>query len=401
MMETAPTLRWKKLRRYVFLPAVLLACSGPPGVRQPSRVDVAEPQTAAVDSSLEARKHYQFARQYEKSKMYDDALSQYRKALRLEPRDPKIRYSLGRLYYNLGRKKLAKEQFLRTTRLDSLHADAHYALGKIYYEDLGVEANYDSCVTEFEKAAALKPNDVSMRRILVELYAYKKRFAEALRHSIAVTELAAEDVEAWEQQGQLAVRAKQLDQGIVAYERAWELSGNMATLQTLASLQLEAGRYEEALASYRALSESDPDDYDFLARIAEAQEKLDHAAEALETLERMAVLRPDDLGLISRLAEWHFNRGELEVAKKWIDRGLGLDAESGRMRVLNGDYYAKSGQESLALAEYEKALSDSVWKANAQQRIWTLRPPLTEEEKRRRAFFKRGKEKEENSQPGP
>ena len=117
--------------------------------------------------------------------------------------------------------------------------------------------------------------------------------------------------------------------------------------------------------------------------------------QVIEALKAMVALRPNDLKSISRAAEWHFNREELETAREWIDRGLEVNASDGRMLVLSGDYYLKSGQEDLAIAEYERALNDPLWKANAQQRIWTVRPPLTEEEERRREFFDRGKEKKE------
>ena len=41
----------------------------------------------------------------------------------------------------------------------------------------------------------------------------------------------------------------------------------------------------------------------------------------------------------------------------------------------------------LAVTVYEKAMSDPAWERVAQQRIWKIHPPETEEEKLKREFF--------------
>jgi hypothetical protein len=43
--------------------------------------------------------------------------------------------------------------------------------------------------------------------------------------------------------------------------------------------------------------------------------------------------------------------------------------------------------EDSVIAEYEKALHDPNWASVAQQRIWQIRPPETEEEKLKKSFF--------------
>ena len=384
---------WIIVSLSMFLLGPMLYCSTTPVRRETESEGKQELQSTQIDSSLEARKHYSFAKQYEKNKMVEDAVAQYRKALNYDPRNAKIHYNLGILYYKLKQMPLAKREFLWTTRLDSVHADAHYMLGNIHYGASQTNANYDSSLIEFEKTAALKPEDVNVRRILMGLYLYKEQYKDALRHCAVVTELAPEDTSTWIECAEIAIICEQPDEAIDAYTQAWTLNQDIETLKPLASLQYDAGHYEEALESYRILAGLEPKNYDFLVQIAETHKRLGHTSQVIETLRRMVALRPDDLKSISRVAEWYFNAEELNTAKEWIKRGLKVDSKDGRLRVLNGDYYLKSGREDLALAEYEKALNDPLWKANAQQKIWTVRPPLSEEEKKRREFFNRGKEK--------
>ena len=381
----------------VFLFAGMVCC-GTTAVRREAGTEVPQKAgSAEVDSTLEARKHYSFAKQYEQNEMYEDAVTQYRKALQFDLRSPKIHYSLGRLYYQLKQAPLAKTEFLWATRLDSAYADAHHMLARVYYDALHVDADYDSCLMEFERTAALRPDDPALRRVLVELYAFREQYEDALRHSVAVTRLEPQNIDAWVQRGELAVTCGQIDEAVVAYGEAWALDQDVRTLKILASLQYEAQRYEDALKSYEVVSASDPEDYDLLSRIASIHKKLGNAPKMIETLKRMVALRPEDLESVSQVAEWYLNAEELGRAKEWIDRGLKLNADDGRLLVLNGDYYLSSGQEDLGIAEYEKALDDPLWKANAQQRIWTVRPPLSEEEKKRQEFFNRGKENKDKN----
>ena len=65
--------------------------------------------------------------------------------------------------------------------------------------------------------------------------------------------------------------------------------------------------------------------------------------------------------------------------------------------MLRGDLLGRQDAEEEAIAEYELALRDPNWAAVAQQRIWQLRPPETEEEKLRRQFFGGDDAEEEGS----
>ena len=51
------------------------------------------------------------------------------------------------------------------------------------------------------------------------------------------------------------------------------------------------------------------------------------------------------------------------------------------------DLLLREGAEDEAVTAYEKAMSDPAWERVAQQRIWKIHPPETEEEKLKREFF--------------
>jgi len=122
-----------------------------------------------ADSTLEARRHYSWALQYEKGGLWEDALTQYEKAIALAPEDPRYRFALGRLLYNLKRIPEAKAAFFRAIEVDSSYIRAYYALARIYHS----EANYDSVIVMYRKILEFDPGCRDVRRRLAELYRYK------------------------------------------------------------------------------------------------------------------------------------------------------------------------------------------------------------------------------------
>ena len=147
----------------------------------------------------------------------------------------------------------------------------------------------------------------------------------------------------------------------------------------------------------RALAEIDSTNYQLLTKIAQLAQKLDQTDDMEDALRKMTLLRPGDAFPVGHLAAFYFDEGDLRKAKHWIDRGLELAPGDGRLLVLDGEYYLTSGthDSTRALQQFTAALGDPTWKSHAQQMIWTIKPPLTEEEKQKRAFFQRGKQQKQ------
>ena len=75
------------------------------------------------------------------------------------------------------------------------------------------------------------------------------------------------------------------------------------------------------------------------------------------------------------------------MSEKWVDRGLKVDPKSAQLLVLKGDLLFQAEKIQAAIASYERAMEEPNWERIAQQRIWNINPPETEEEKLKKAFF--------------
>ena len=78
--------------------------------------------------------------------------------------------------------------------------------------------------------------------------------------------------------------------------------------------------------------------------------------------------------------------GSIQGCADGVDRGLQVSNDA-HLLVLKGDLLMREGAEDEAVTAYEKAMSDPAWERVAQQRIWKIHPPETEEEKLKREFF--------------
>ena len=111
----------------------------------------------------------------------------------------------------------------------------------------------------------------------------------------------------------------------------------------------------------------------------------------------MVEANPKDLKSVAVLVQWHLSRDEATAARATLKQGLEEDPVNGNLLLLKGEMLVGEGDEAGAIAAFEKAKSNPVWEKVAQQRIWQLRPPETEEEKLKREFFGGGESQEDQN----
>jgi len=85
----------------------------------------------------------------------DEAVSEFRKALRLNPDDAEAHSNLGVALAEQGKIEEAIPEYQEALRLNLDYAEAHYNLGVA----LGKQGKTDEAIAEFRKALRLNPDD--------------------------------------------------------------------------------------------------------------------------------------------------------------------------------------------------------------------------------------------------
>ena len=350
----------------------------------------AEAEEVATADSI--RKYKYYAKTARQNKEYDRAIGYYTTLLQYSPQDLKASYFLGQLYYEKRDSTgahialpQAPTALLRAVSIDSLHLNSNLLLYSIHK----AMDSPDSAAQSLERVLIKKPDSAKHRRELADLYRRAGHNEQAIAHYEQLVADGSKDAELFEILAVLHQALGQADQALAWRKRQIEGGmGDADQLESIVELKLEVGDVKGAYDTLLELTKVDSQNaYSYYNRIASiASEKGDDSM-YVEGLKGMVEADPKDLESIAELVEWHQGRGEFAAVKAWLERGLKENSEDAHLLLLKGDNLLREGDEEGAIAAFEKAKADPVWEKVAQQRIWQLRPPETEEEKLKRQFF--------------
>ena len=244
----------------------------------------------------------------------------------------------------------------------------------------------------------LKKPNAADRRKLADLYRREGRNERAIVHYEQLVEAEREDTTGVEdaELAELIEILASLHQELGQVKQVLELrkrqvedgAGGADQLERIVELKLEVGDVEGAYDTLLELAKVDSQNaYSYYNQIASIASEEGNDTWRFKGLKGMVEADPKDSKSIAELVEWHQSHGEFASAKEWLRRGLKVNPEDAHLLLLKGDNLVKEGDEEGAIAAFEKAKADPAWEKVAQQRIWQLRPPETEEEKLKRQFF--------------
>jgi tetratricopeptide (TPR) repeat protein len=110
------------------------------------------------------RSHELLGQSYENQKDYEMALTEYRKALQIDPSAPGLNYAVGHAYWEMKQLSQAIPALEKELALNPYHPSANYVLGHIY---LRVDSPHpEKAAFYLERAVEAKPDFVEARKQL-------------------------------------------------------------------------------------------------------------------------------------------------------------------------------------------------------------------------------------------
>lgn len=356
-------------------------------------------QEASVDSIAQSRKHLSFGYRYFRNKQYDDAENQFKKSWAFNEKNGRAAYYLGRLCFETERYEESTVWMRRSIELLPRSSknlrNAHYFLAQaqVMLEDR------EAAIQAYESLLALSPTpekEIQYLHSLVTLNVETEDFVAALEYAQRWAELDPGNAEVQEMVGKLHLRTGGDEEAIAQLEKVVEMNPeDFETLDELAEMYRDRGMHQKAFGAYEKLHKQTPENFLYLDHLLRLGTTLGKPKQfRRQILYKMLDVQEDNLNVIEQLAD---ETGSLAM----VNRGLKLQPGNGKLNFMKGEHYynrwkaSASRQDSVqALRWFEKARRDPQWRGNAQRMIDEIDPPLTEEEKKLREFFKKTKKEE-------
>jgi len=179
----------------------------------------------------------------------DEAEKHAKRAIEIDPKDPRSRFGLGEILARQNRLTEAIECYRKALQLDDRMPRCHVSLAKA----LAKEGRAKEAAAQFEKALEMRPDDAEARRLLGNLLAGRREYEAAIGQYRTAVKFDAENHDAMNNLAWLLATApieslRKPEEAVRLAERVCnEVVGKHAsTLDTLAAAYAAAGRFKDA-----------------------------------------------------------------------------------------------------------------------------------------------------------
>ncbi|MDE1175161.1 MAG: tetratricopeptide repeat protein [Edaphobacter sp.] len=324
--------------------------------------------TKSVDRSA-AYYHYGLAHMYEdmavnagRPDFATQAVEEYKLALDADPTSSLLQDGLAELYFKIGRIREAVGAAQDQVKKNPDDTAAHELLGKVYLRSLGDMQSQQStqmlkmAIAEYEKLAALKPDDVETRLLLGQLYGLNHDSAKAESEFKAAQKIdgGSEDVvlnmyRLYTEQGDF-LRAADVLKSIPADDRSARI--DFALGATYDQLR----KPKDAVASYRRALDDDPDNVDTERGLANALLSDGQLDEALKLFNTIVTAEPQDAQSLIKIADIQRQQGHYDQALATIEKAKPLAQDSVELNYNEALIYDTLGRYDEAIATLRNLL---------------------------------------------
>ena len=287
-------------------------------------------------SELVADAHKDLGNTLLKQGRLQEAIAEYREAIRLEPNASRFHSALGDVLKEHEMLEDAIAEYREVVRIMPNDLGGHYFLGWI----LNDQGKLEEAIAEFKTAIRINPDDPNPHSSIAVIFHNQGKLEDAIAEFRAAIQLRPDS--------------------------AWPHSG-------LGDIFKEQGKQEEALAEFRQVIRLVPDDlrsHFLLGCILNDQGKLDEAIAEFKTAIR---INPDDPNPHNGLGNTLRKRRKLKEAIAEYREAIRLKPDAAWTHSSLGDALKELGKWEEAIAEYREAIRLDPNNANIHNSLsWAL-----------------------------
>lgn len=257
----------------------------------------------------------------------DQAISQYRHALRIKPNYVEAHNNLGIALQLQGKPDEAISHYRQALQIDPGYVEAYYNMGITFR----AQRKHDEAINCYRQALRLKPDHVETHGNLGSMLSAQRKFDEAIKHFHLALQIRPDFAEVHYNLG-LALKSQgKPDEAIKHFRRALRIKPDLAEAHNNLALALTmTGQLDEAIEHFREAVRLKPDYLAPLNRMARIlamhpEPKLRDPGQAIELARRAAELTGHkDAAILETLAAAYAAAGQLDQAIKTAEAALSL-----------------------------------------------------------------------------
>ena len=303
----------------------------------------------ALSDSSPAEAYYKSATASHDLGEFEQAISEYRQAIALNPNSPIIYNRLGVAYSELKQYDAALDAYQKALALSPMTAEPHYNIGLVYLK----QGDLPRAAEAFKRAIAINVEWGDVYTGLGEVYLKQGDFGQAAHAYKQATRLNPNgNPSAILGLGKTYVKQGRLEDAIIAIEKAIEIQvDNTEAHYQLAQIYIKRGEKKKAasaMAFFKVLRQTDP---------------------LLEEAEAWVKRHPNDARGYNNLGIVYLARHRSEDAIASYKRAISLAPHLATAHYNLGHAYHKQGKAKLAIAAYQQALTIDTTLAIAHNNI--------------------------------
>ena len=303
----------------------------------------------ALSDSSPIEKHYKDATAYHNLGEFERAISEYKKAVSLNPNSPIIYNRLGVAYSELKQYHAALDAYQKALALSPMTAELHYNVGLVHLK----QGDLRHALEAFKRAITLDAKWEDAYTGLGEVYLKQGNLGQAAHAYKQATRLNQnKNPGAILGLGKVYARQERWNDAITAVEKAIEIQvDNTEAHYQLAQIYIKRGEKKKAasaMAFFKVLRQTDP---------------------LLEEAVTWVKRHPDDARGYNNLGIVYLARRRPEDAVANYKRAISLAPNLATAHYNLGHAYHKQGKMDLAIGAYQQALTTDTTLAIAHNNI--------------------------------
>ena len=313
--------------------------------------------------------HFSLAKMHESRQEYREAISEFEKAIPLDPTSGQLRVEFAETLWEAGENTRAVEECQEAIRLDPESSAPHFLLGRIYstLRTADQAKVLDQAIEEFERTVELEPDHSQALYDLGRLHLAKKNYQKAVDILDRFSQLQPWISQTYLLKARAHIELNETQEAIESLERSFTYDEtNLENLKLLGNLYEQTGQREKARELYsRSLdSTTDPDIRFRLALLLSDQNQF---VEAVSILQELVKDLPKNVRINLSLARALRGNNKYAEAAEVIKRALQDDPNHYRLNYELAELMALLGERQDAIERFLhlRDMSESNQRINA------------------------------------